>query len=130
MGSLNILAPLERAYSFPYLNAVIGDNHHRWRMLSALAVTEITALKIGGGVGTFDYEIRHSVNADDQGAGTLIHSVAGVSNNTTGDVDTPPGDFPAITIPAGDWVWVEITGATTGINRVVAANVYLVGLEA
>ena len=98
-------------------------------MLTALAVTEIIALKIGGGFGTFDYEIRHSVSADDQGAGTLIHSVAAVSNNTTGLVHTPPGDFAAITIPVGDWVWVEITAATTGISRVVAANVYLVGTE-
>lgn len=126
MGSINLSSKKE--YPFFVENPVPNDDIPRHRMTRAFRVDSIVALKIGGS-GTYDYELRHSPNANDQGAGTLIHSVAGVNNETTGDIDTPPGDFAAITIPAGDWVWLEIPAASTGLARVVAADVRMLGVE-
>lgn len=119
----------KRVYTFPIENPVTGDDIPRFFVLKRFLVQEIRALKIQG-TGTFDWELRHSPNANDQGVGTLIESDAGVSNETTGVQYLPPFDpgDPAI-IPASDWVWLEIPGVSTGLNRPVAILVQMIGVE-
>ena len=118
----------KRVYTFPVENPVANDDIPRLRVPRAFVVQQVVALKIGGS-GSFDFELRFSPNADDQGAGTLIHSAAGENNTTTGNVYTPPGDFAAVTIPAGDWVWLELPIVSTGLARPVMAHVQMVGVE-
>ncbi len=120
----------KRVYAFPIENPISGDDIPRFFVPRAFLVQEIRALKIGGGIGTFDWEIRYSASANDQGAGTLLESDTGVTNNTTGVEYLPPFDpgDPAI-IPAGNWVWLEIPSTSTGIARLVGVIVQLVGVE-
>jgi hypothetical protein len=118
----------KRVYTFPVENPITNDDIPRIRVPRAFVVQTIIALKIGG-TGTFDFELRHSANANDQGAGTLIHSDAAINNETTGVVYAAGVDFTAITVPSGDWIWLEITAASTGLARVVMAHVQAVGVE-
>lgn len=120
----------KRIYTFPVENPVTGDDIPRLFVPRAFHVQEIRALKIGGGIGTFDWELRYSASADDVGAGTLLESGAAVSNNTTGVQYLPPFDpgDPAI-IPAANWVWLELTAVSTGLARPVMATVEMIGVE-
>jgi len=118
----------KRLYVFTVENPVGGDDVPRWKVPRAFVVEEIIALKIGG-AGTYDWELRHSVNANDQGAGTLIHSDTGVSNETTGVVYVAGSEFTPITVPASDWIWLELPTVSVGLARPVAATVIAVGVE-
>jgi len=118
----------KRVYTFPVENPISGDDIPRLRVPRSFDVQQIIALKIGG-TGTYSFALRFSPNANDQGAGTLIHSAAAISNETTGNTYTPPGDFAAVTVPASNWIWLEITAASTGLSRVVMAHVQVVGVE-
>ena len=112
-------------------NPVTNDDIPRVRVNAAFRVTKIVALKIGGGIGSFDWEIRHSPNANDQGVGTLIKGDTGTSNETTGDEFLPPsfdsGD--PTTVPADDWIWMELPSVSTGLARPVACTVMVFGFE-
>ena len=119
----------KRVYVFPVENPVTNDDIPRFYVARAFRVQEIRALKIGGS-GSFSWELRHSVNANDQGAGTLIESDAGVNNETTGVQYLPPFDpGDPTTIPAGDWVWLELPVVSTGLARPVAIIVQMIGVE-
>ena len=124
----------KRIYPFFVENPVSGDDIPRWQVPRAFVVERITAIKVGG-TGTFDWELRFSAAANDQGAGTLIHSQAGVSNETTGVVylpvtgPTPPLEFAPVTIPALNWVWLELPAVSTGIARPIAMLVQMHGVE-
>lgn len=120
----------KRIYTFPVENPVSNDDIPRLYVPRDFHVQEIRALKIGGGAGTFDWELRHDANANNTGAGTLIESDAGVSNNTTGVQYLPPFDpgDPTI-IPAGDWVWLELPSVSTGLARPVMVTVEMIGVE-
>jgi hypothetical protein len=128
MGSIKLAS--KRVYSFPVENPVSGDDIPRLFVPRDFEVQEIRALKIGGGIGTFDWEVRFSASADDVGAGTLLESDTAVSNNTTGAQYLPPFDpgDPAV-IPASNWVWLELTSVSTGLARPVAVHVQLIGVE-
>lgn len=119
----------KRVYVFPVENPVTGDDLPRFFVPRAFHVQEIRALRIAG-TGTFDWELRYSPNANDQGAGTLLESDSGVSNETTGVQYLPPFDpgDPAI-IPAGDWVWLELPAVATGLARPVGVVVQMIGVE-
>jgi len=119
----------KRVYTFPVENPVTGDDIPRFFVARAFLVQEIRALKIQGS-GTFDWEIRYSPNANDQGVGTLLESDTGVNNETTGVQYLPPFDpgDPTI-IPAGDWVWLELPLVSTGLSRPVAVLLQLIGVE-
>ena len=110
-------------------NPVGGDDIPRVRLEKAFRVDSIYALKIQG-TGTFDWELRYSPNANDQGAGTLLESDAGVSNETVGVEYLPPFDpgNPAV-IPAGDWLWLELPVVSTGLARPVAAVLVVNGTD-
>jgi len=118
-----------RTYVFGVENPISNDDIPRFKVPRAFTVERIVATKFGG-AGSFDWELRHSVNANDQGAGTLIHSDTGVNNETTGVVYTTPADFAAVTIPADDWVWLELPVVSTGLARPVAMSVQMYGSEA
>jgi hypothetical protein len=120
----------KRVFSFPVENPVSNDDIPRLFVPRDFVVEEIRALKIGGGIGTFDWELRYSASADDTGAGTLLESDSAVSNNTTGVQYLPPFDpgDPAI-IPASNWVWLELTSVSTGLARPVAVHVQMIGVE-
>lgn len=119
----------KRVLTFPVENPISGDDIPRLFIPRALLVEEIRALRIGG-TGTFDWELRYSANANDQGAGTLIESGSAVSNETAGVQYLPPFDpgDPTI-IPASNWVWLELSNVATGLARPVAALVELIGSE-
>lgn len=122
------LAP-KKAYPFTIGNPVTGDDIERHFVPRALVVEELIAVKFGG-TGTFDFELRFSANANDQGVGTLIHSDTGVNDETTGVSYTPPGDFAAVTLPARSWVWIELRPAvSTGLARPVGMSLVMVGVE-
>jgi len=118
----------KRVFTFPVENPISNDDIPRLKVPRDFVVQQIVALKIGGS-GSFDWELRFSPNADDQGAGTLIHSDAGVNNTTTGVIYLPPGDFAAVTIPADDWVWLELPVVSVGLSRPVMAHVQMTGVE-
>jgi hypothetical protein len=120
----------KRVFLFPVENPVSGDDIPRLFVPRAFLVQEIRALKIGGGIGSFDWEIRYDPDANQTGAGTLLESDTGVSNNTTGAQYLPPFDpgDPAI-IPAANWVWLELPTVSTGLARPVAVHVQLMGVE-
>lgn len=128
MGELQLAN--KRVFSFFVENPISGDDIPRIRLPRALEVRQIIALKIGGGAGTFDWELRHDPDASNTGAGTLIESDTGVSNNTTGDEYAPPFDpgDPTV-IPANDWVWLELANVSTGLSRPVAVQVEMIGVE-
>lgn len=126
MGEINLAN--KRVYTFPVENPISGDDIPRIKVPRAFIVQEIIACKFGGS-GSFDFELRFSPNADDQGAGTLLHSDTGVNNTTTGESYTPPGDFAATTIPANNWLWLELPTVSTGLARPVMAYVQVVGVE-
>lgn len=119
----------KKQYVFFVENPVSNEDIPRHFVPRALHVQEIRAIKFGG-TGTFDWEVRYSANANDQGVGTLLESDTAVSNDTTGVQYLPPFDpgDPAI-IPAGNWVWLELPVVSTGLARPVAAQVILVGVE-
>ena len=129
MGKSSLNLARLRAYTFPIENPVSGDDIPRIRMDRAFTVQKIVALKIGGGT-SFDWELRFSPDASDIGAGTLLESDTGVSNNTTGVEYLPPFDpgDPA-TIPADDWLWLELPVVPTGFSRPTAITVIAYGVE-
>jgi len=128
LDAVTIRLPQKRVFSFPVENPISGDDIPRLRVPRAFVVEQVIALKIGGS-GTFDFEVRFSPNANDQGAGTLIFGAVGQNNETTGNVFTPPGDFAPVTVPTGDWIWLEIPSTSTGLSRVVMVQVQVVGVE-
>lgn len=119
----------KKVISLPIENPISGDDVPRIRVPHDFHVTQIIALKSGGS-GGYDFEVRYSASADDQGAGTLLESGTNITNNTTGDVFNPPFDpgDPAI-IPAGNWVWAELSNVATGLARPVFAMIQLHGSE-
>jgi hypothetical protein len=120
----------KRTFSFFVETPVGGDDVPRWRVPRAFLAQTIHALLVGGGLASFDWELRYSASANDTGAGTLLESDTGVTNNTTGVLYLPPFDpgDPAI-IPAGNWIWLELPVVSVGIARPVAATLELVGVE-
>lgn len=128
MGKINLQA--RRVYTFPVENPISGDDIPRLYVQQDFLITEIRALKIGGGAGTFDWELRYDTDADQQGAGTLIESDTSVSNNNEGEEYLPPFDPGAETvIPAGNWVWLELANVSTGLSRPVGVVVIMIGYE-
>lgn len=127
---LRYRTPDERMFPLILENPISADDIPRYKTIRPLLVTRIVALKIGGGAGTFDWEVRYSASANDVGAGTLLESDAGVSNNTTGVTYLPPFDpgDPAI-IPANNYFWLELANVSTGLSRPVAVEVFLWGVE-
>ena len=119
----------KRIYTFPVESPISGDDIPRFFVPRAFEAQEIRALKIQGG-GSFDWEIRYSPNANDQGAGTLLESGAAVTNETTGVQYLPPFDpgDPAI-VPAGNWIWLELANVSTGLSRPIAVLVEVIGVE-
>lgn len=118
----------KRVYTFPVENPVSNDDIPRLFVPRLFVVEEIRALKIGGS-GSFDWEIRFSPNANDQGVGTLLHSDTGVNNETTGVQYLPPFTEDPPHIPATNWVWLELPVVSTGLQRPVMAHVQLIGVE-
>jgi hypothetical protein len=123
MGAIKLAN--KRVYTFPVENPISNDDIPRLFVPRLLVVEEIRALLIGGGAASFDFELRHSPNADDQGAGTLLQSDSGVNNTTTGVIYSGP----FADVPAGDWLWLELPSVTTGLSRPVMAHVQVVGVE-
>jgi len=122
MGAIKLAN--KRVYTFPVENPVSNDDIPRLFVPRLLVVQEIRALKIGGS-GSFDFELRFSPNADDQGAGTLLQSDSGVNNTTTGVIYSGP----FVDVPAGDWLWLELPIVSSGLARPVMAHVQVVGVE-
>lgn len=118
----------KRVYTFPVENPVPNDDIPRIKIAREFIPQQIVALKIGGS-GTFDWELRFSPNANDQGAGTLLHSDAGVGNETTGITYGPPFTEDPPNIPAGNWLWLELPVVSTGLARPVMAHVQVFGVE-
>lgn len=125
MGAIKLAN--KRVYTFPVENPVSNEDIPRLFVPRNYLVQEIRALKIGG-AGTYDWELRYSPNANDQGAGTLLHSDTGVSNETTGVIYTAPFTG-GPTIPAGDWLWLELPVVSSGLARPVMAHVQVTGVE-
>ena len=110
--------------TFPVENPISGDDIPRHFLPNIFAPTEVRALKIQG-TGNFDFEIRYSPNANDQGAGTLLQAGSAIGNETTGVVFTGPYSD----IPAGSWIWLELSNVATGLSRPVAVTVVVIGTE-
>ena len=117
----------KRVFTFPVENPISGDNIPRLFVPRTFIPQEIRALKIGGGAGTFDWTLRFDPNANNTGAGTLLHSATGVSNNTTGVQYLPP--FTNSPVPAGNWLWLELANVSTGLSRPVMVMVEVIGVE-
>ena len=119
-----ILLANKRIYTFPVENPVTNDDIPRLFVPRTLVVEEIRALKIGGS-GSFDFELRFSPNANDQGLGTILQSDVAVNNETTGVIYSGP----FVDVPAGDWLWLEIPSTSSGLGRIVMAHVQVIGVE-
>lgn len=124
----DFLAATPKTYFFPVENPISGDDIPRIYVPRQFQVTEIRALRIGGG-GSFDWRIGFSTSADDVGAGTTLHSATGVTNNTTGVSYTPPFTTDPPYVPAGRWMWLELSNVSTGLSRPVMVEVQVMGFE-
>ena len=118
----------KKQYVFFVENPVPGDDLPRHLVPRLFVVEEIRAIKFGGS-GTFDWELRFSPNANDQGVGALLHSDSGVSDETTGIIYSPPYITDPPEIPAASWLWLELPIVSTGLARPVAVQVTVVGVE-
>lgn len=119
----------KRVYTFIVENPISGDDIPRFLVPREFVVEEIRALKIGGGAGTFDWELRFDADASQQGAGTLLHSDTGVANNTAGESYAPPFTEDPPVVPADNWIWLELANVSTGLSRPVAVVVEAIGVE-
>lgn len=84
-----------------------GDSFTLFRTTVETTVESMTAVVSGGSVA---YEIRYA--SDRSTAGTLAASDT-VTNTTTGDSATPQNQ----PIPAGCYVWVQVTAVTGTVNE-------------
>lgn len=121
MGTIKLAN--KRVYIFPVENPA-NENTPLLFVPHNYLVQEIRALKIGG-TGSFDWELRFSLNANDQGAGTLLHYDTGVNNDTTGVIYTAPFNEDPPIVPSGNWLWLELSSIFTGLG----AHIQLTGEE-
>ena len=126
---MTIRLGMKRVYNFPVENPVGGDDIPRLFLPRAFRVEEIRALRIGG-VGSFDWELRYGPDASQTGGATLLESDTGVTNDTGGAQYLPPFDpGDPTTIPAANWLWLELPVVSTGLSRPVMVVVTVIGSE-
>jgi hypothetical protein len=87
---------------------VIGDSFTLFRTSRETAIASVVGLVSGGSV---TYELRYA--EDRSTAGTLATVSDTVTNTTTGDTATLQNQ----PIPAGRWVWVDITGVSGTVDE-------------
>ena len=108
-------------------NPISGDNVPRILVPREFICQIIRVVKLDSASGQIDWRVRFDPDASQVGSATILHSATGVSNNTTGVTYLPP--FTNGTVPADNWVWLELDNVTTGIDRPVAVMVELIGVE-
>ena len=115
----------------PIGTPISGDDIPRILVPRAFRIEEIRALKLDQVSGSVDLDIRFDPDASQTGGGTLLLSVAGISNNTTGQQFLPPfaGGSGAVIVPADNHVWPELSNVSTGLARPTMFEVHLIGIE-
>ena len=85
-----------------------GDNFTLFKPNVETTISSATAIVSGGSV---TYELRD--NSDRQATGTLATASQAITNTTAGQAATVQNQ----PIPAGSWVWVEITAVTGTVEE-------------
>lgn len=103
-----MLAQVDTPRSITIVEPQSGDSFTLFRTTDSTTITSAVALVSGGSV---TYELRYA--ADRTAAGTLATVSDTVTNTTTGDTATVQNQ----PIPAGRYVWIEITAVTGTVNE-------------
>lgn len=126
MGSI-ILANT-RLYPFNIENPISGDDFPKIRVRHDFVPEQIVAVMGPGGFGAqFDWSLRFDPDVDEPG--TIIHSDTGVNNGNFGVIYNVGVEFPAITVPAGDYLWLALENVTASIFRPLWLLVEVTGIE-
>ena len=125
MGSIRLAN--KRIYSFFVENPISGDNVPRILVPRQFIAQTIRAVKLDSASGSLDWTLRFDPDASQTGGGTILHSATGLANNTTGTTTSAP--FTNGTVPADNWLWLELANVTTGIFRPVAVMIEVIGVE-
>ncbi len=118
----------KRIYPFFVENPISGDDVPKIRVPRDFVPEQIVAVMGPGGFGAqFDWELRYDSDASD--TGVVIHSDTGVNNQTTGDVYDVVTHFAAVTVPAFEFIWLELANVTSSIFRPLWCLVEVHGTE-
>lgn len=103
-----MMAQVDTPRSITIVEPQSGDSFTLFRTTDSTTITSAVALVSGGSV---TYELRYA--ADRTAAGTLATVSDTVTNITTGDTATVQNQ----PIPAGRYVWIEITAVAGTVNE-------------
>ena len=93
-------------------NPATGDEGPAFYVTEELQLSELRAVIVGGASPSVTWTIRF--DADRSAVGTEVVTGGTVTTNTT--IGQSVTVFNNGTIPAGRWVWIELTSVTTGAN--------------
>lgn len=126
MGRINLAN--KRVYPFFVENPISGDDVPKIRVPRDFVPEQIVAVMGPGGFGAqFDWALHFDPDASE--VGTVIHSDTGTNNQTTGDVFDVVTDFASVTVPAYDFIWLELSNVTASIFRPLWCLVEVHGTE-